>query len=187
MKKAVLTLTIVLAVTSTFAQLSRLKKPKIDLPITKETPSEPENEPESKPEPVQDYGMTSDAHAKYAGKIVFSAQPIQFKSEDESQFSSNFIYPDQNPFFMAYFPKSIANRCLEEHGALPDIANAYLTVSYYVNGNPSGLVQQALSVSQLNEWTGWSEPETPLGTDKFTRSQYIHLYNDSVITKLIQR
>lgn len=160
-----------------------LPTPKIKIPeIKQEKTSEVKEKPASKKiSKINDYGMTSSAHAKYAGQIVFSKGPIVFKEEEEKSFSSTFKYPKEQPYFMAYFPESIANRCLDEHGFLPGIADAQIVFSFYVNDKLVGSGAQSLSLAQLNEWTGWSDVDSPLGKEKSLRYPYSYIYKDDVI------
>ncbi len=118
------------------------------------------------------------------GQIVFSKSPIQFKNENESEFTSTFTFPDEKPYFMAYFPKSIANRCLEEHGFLPLRTGTKIVFSFSINGENVASVEEELALPQLNQWTGWSDPNFPLGKDKNLRSKYSIAYLDHVIPKI---
>ncbi len=136
------------------------------------------------PAPVDDFGMTSSAHGKYVGQIVFSKSPIVFQKENETAFTDQFVYPDDKTYFMAYFPKSIANRCIEEHGARPGIANARITFSFFVNGEKTGEIEQHVNQSQLEKWTGWSDPQKPLGLTEGMLPKYCLLYRDTVLPKL---
>ncbi len=129
---------------------------------------------------VTDYGMTSNAHKEYVGQIVFSKKPIKFKNENISEFTQDFSFPDDKAYFMAYFPKSIANRCFEEHGALPEIYNARITFTFFINGEKAGSSKQDINQFQLNEWTGWSDPENPFGIEKGILPAYALAFRDDV-------
>jgi hypothetical protein len=132
---------------------------------------------------VTDFGMTSDAHSKHVGEIVFSKSPIQFQSENPDWFAKEFK-SDEEIYFMAYFPKSIANKCLEEHGVLPDWANANITFSFFVNNEKAGSIEVGIDGDQLNKWTGWSDPSKPFNMQRGMLTQYGFLFRDEVITRL---
>ena len=133
---------------------------------------------------ISDYGMTSNAHKEYVGQIVFSKNPIKFKNENVSEFTLDFSFPDEKSYFMAYFPKSIANRCLEEHGSLPGIANARITFTFFIDGKKAGSSEQDINLSQLNKWTGWSDPNIPFGTEKGLLPEYVLTFRDDVMHQL---
>ncbi len=133
---------------------------------------------------ISDFGMTSPAHKDHVGEIVFSKKPINFQGENPSEFTSQFSYPEDKIYFMAYFPKSIANRCHEEHGVLPGMANANIIFAFYVNGEKAGEVVQGIDRDQLNKWTGWSDPQNPFGVKEGYQPKYGFLFRDEVVTRL---
>lgn len=133
---------------------------------------------------VSDYGMTSEPHKKYVGQIVFSKSPIEFQNENPDEFTSDFNFFDDKAYFMAYFPKSIANQCYEEHGFMPGIYNAFITFTFFVGDTKAGTVELDLNADQLNKWTGYSDPYKPFSNETKMLPKYGFLFRDNVLPLL---
>lgn len=118
---------------------------------------------------VKDYGMTSKAHTKYVGKIVFSKKFIVFKEENENSFTDKFMYKGFEPddvFFMAYFPRSFHNQAIKA-GVKPSSGKSTMIISFTLNGKK---IQKAAELEyngeKFKEWTGYSTgPINIIGND----------------------
>lgn len=129
---------------------------------------------------VTDYGMTSTAHKEFVGQIVFSKSPIKFKNENKSDFTADYNYPEETAYFMAYFPKSIGNRCFEEHGFMPGIYETKITFTFFVEDKQVAQTEMGLTNDQLQKWTGWSDPNKPIGLEEGMMPQYCFIFKDDV-------
>lgn len=128
---------------------------------------------------VKDYGMTSSAHTKYTGKIVFSKKFIEFKNEKEESFTDKFLYKGisvDDVFFMAYFPRSFHNQAVKE-GVKPSSGKSKLIFSFSLNGKKiDKTAEMDFNGEQFKEWTGLSHG--PINT--IGREPYQNLFTDSI-------
>lgn len=120
---------------------------------------------------VKDYGMTSEAHSKYVGKIVFSKEGIEFKDEDEDSFTDKFLYKGLEydyVYFMAYFPRSFHNQAIKD-GVKPSSGKSKLIFSFTVNGKKvNKTAEMDFNGEKFKEWTGLSAgPINIIGRESF--------------------
>ena len=120
---------------------------------------------------VKDYGMTSSAHSKYTGKIVFSKKGIEFKNENESSFTDKFIYKGldfDGAYFMAYFPRSFHNQAIKD-GVKPSTGKSVIIFTFTVNGKKvDKTAEMDFNGEKFKEWTGFSAgPINDRGPESF--------------------
>ncbi len=122
---------------------------------------------------VKDFGMTSSAHSKNVGKIVFSKKFIEFKNENESSFTDKFLYKGiqyDEAFFMAYFPRSFHNQAIKD-GVKPSSGKSTMIFSFTINGKKvAKTAEMSFNGKKFKEWTGFSAgPINIIGNEPFQK------------------
>ncbi|WP_395632910.1 hypothetical protein [Flavobacterium sp.] len=169
-KKLLFTALIALLNCTSFAQLGGLKKliPKKETPNKTEVKTESKSQTDHKTQTqnssgeYQTLGITSEAHKKNMGKIVFAPQrsDIAFQSENEANFRNAFTFGDEI-YFRVYMDNSLSNYFIKSHPEMEKSKideNSYYTVYYFLDGvqeKKAKILKNEFEKEHKQEWTSF--------------------------------